>query len=38
MSFQESSSVLATPDIILLTKAAAGKSKQELGRTKFFHN
>ena len=27
--FQESSPVLSTPDIILLTKAAAGKSGQE---------
>ena len=29
MKFQESSPVLSTPDIILLTKAAAGKSGQE---------
>ena len=29
MRFQESSPVLSTPDIILLTKAAAGKSGQE---------
>ena len=29
MKFQESSPVLSIPDIILLTKAAAGKSGQE---------
>ena len=29
MRFQESSPVLSTPDIILLTTAAAGKSGQE---------
>ena len=29
MKFQESSPVLSIPDIILLTKAVAGKSEQE---------
>ena len=29
MRFQESSPVLSTPDILLLTKVAAGKSGQE---------